>query len=559
MSGKFLMVKTLLLMSFGAISQEIVVTEHMFNGNFFPTVIAGVILALAFQFILTALSVAVGITSLGDLKQQYAESTQNLSKSGEPNEREDHLSDVETPFTVKVTTGFGIWSVMTTCVALFLAATIALNLSGVVTQEAVIANSLVIWALFFILLFYFESKVAGTLIGGLIGTATAGFKASGSLVKSLFTPTKQQKLDKVLKTTIDRIRTEVNGMDTSAINETVERFVSKIDQKVPDYADLKSDLQEQARQSATKNTTAKWMAIEKVLSRTIEKNSKLDSAAARQKVNEAKDTLAQLKDAYTRGDDAIDGIKNMISGYSELDKKDIDKRIGEFKSMMTSMLPEDFEKAELKDKISTVINDPKVLIDAANNQFEKINRESIVAYLNENTEIDKSKLDEYADKIESIVERIAAEFDKQNDDRLLAKMENSVENYFNTTGRPELRYEALKNDFIHMLDNPQDSIEIVKARLSQMDGHSVKALLTNNRYVDEEHIDKVAQSYDDAKALVSQKISTIEQKSIQQYKMFKRKAVIQAEHARKTASVAAWWLVISALTSALAAVAGGLL
>lgn len=35
------------------------------------TIIAGVILALAFQVILTAISVAAGITAIGDIKEKY--------------------------------------------------------------------------------------------------------------------------------------------------------------------------------------------------------------------------------------------------------------------------------------------------------------------------------------------------------------------------------------------------------------------------------------------------------------------------------------------------------
>ena len=41
--------------------------------------------------------------------------------------------------------------------------------------------------------------------------------------------------------------------------------------------------------------------------------------------------------------------------------------------------------------------------------------------------------------------------------------------------------------------------------------------------------------------------------------MVERKAVIQAEHARETAASAAWWLVVSAVFSACAAIGGSLL
>lgn len=555
---------TLLSASFVTASQDLVVATDsaLFDGNFFPTVIAGVILALAFQFILTALSVAMGLSSVGNLKEKYAESTQNLSKSGEDNYKEQHLNDVESPITVKVTTGFGIWSVVTTCIALFLATMIALNLNGVITRDAVIANSLVIWALFFIILFYFEAKVAGTIVGGLISTATAGLKASGSAVQKLFTPSDAKKVDKLIKISVDRLRTEVNDMDASAINETIENFVNKVDRKVPDYADLKNDLQQMSAESAGSDpmaTTAKWMALEKVVTTFSNSNTKINSADAKQKLNDVKRAIAEAKEAYQKGDGTADGVKNAVATLTATDKQQIEKKIASFKSTIINATPDGFDKDQVLDQLKTIINDPTVLSDAIKNKFKGLDRQSIIDYLNENTALDRDQLNQYADKIEQSVQQVAAQFDKENEDRITARMERRVAEYLNSTGRSELRYDDLKNDFVTAFNNPKDSLDVIKSRLNKLDGASVKALVTNNRFIDEAQIDKVSQSITDAKQYVADKIIEIEEKSIQQYKVVKRKAVIKAEHARKTASVAAWWLVITAVTSAAAAVAGGLI
>lgn len=565
MKSKMILGGGLLSASFFAMSQDLVVTDQsMFDGNFFPTVIAGVILALAFQFILTALSVALGLSSIGNLKEKYAESTQNISQSGEDNTdpEHQHLNEVEAPLGVKVTTGFGIWSVITTCVALFLATLIALNLNGVITRDAVIANSLVIWALFFITLFYFETKVAGTILGGLISTATAGLKASGSAVQSLFTPSDAKKVDHLVKTSVDRLRTEINDMDSSAINETIRNFVNKVDRKVPDYQDLKQDLQDISAQSTTteSNSSAnKWLAVERVLSTYIASNPNVNTDQAKQKLNDAKRAVKDAKEAYQRGQGAADGVKNVVSNFSTMDKQEIDQRINDFKNAIVNATPEGFDKDQVLDKIKNIINYPVVLSHSIKNNFKDLDRQSIINYLNENTALDRAQLNAYADKIEEAVQQVAAQFDKENEDRITAKMERSVAAFLNGTGREELRYEDLKNDFITAFNNPRESLDVIKSRINKLDGQSVKALVTNNQYLDEAHIDKVSQSITDAKQYVADKIVEIEKKSVQQYKMVKRKAVIRAEHARKTASVAAWWLVITAAASAAAAVAGGLI
>ncbi|TYC10755.1 hypothetical protein ES677_10575 [Bizionia gelidisalsuginis] len=56
--------------------------------------------------------------------------------------------------------------------------------------------------------------------------------------------------------------------------------------------------------------------------------------------------------------------------------------------------------------------------------------------------------------------------------------------------------------------------------------------------------------------MIKSKVQKIEQKAQEQLEMTKRKAVIQAEHARKTAASAAWWLIITVVFSAEAAMLG---
>jgi len=79
----------------------------------------------------------------------------------------------------------------------------------------------------------------------------------------------------------------------------------------------------------------------------------------------------------------------------------------------------------------------------------------------------------------------------------------------------------------------------------------------NNKYVDESQIDDIINSIEQGKQTIAQKVDQIQAKATAEYKMIERKAVIQAEHARKTAATAAWWLVASIVISARAAILGG--
>ena len=64
----------------------------------------------------------------------------------------------------------------------------------------------------------------------------------------------------------------------------------------------------------------------------------------------------------------------------------------------------------------------------------------------------------------------------------------------------------------------------------------------------------MVETIEDAKGYMADKLHKADEKIRRKVRNLQRKAVIKAEHARKLAAVAAWWLVASAVLSAGAAV-----
>ena len=223
----------------------VVTDDVIITPSFFITILAGVILALAFQFILTALSVAAGISAIGDVKKNYVKSkVEPGSSNTQDNRNFDQDYSSGTAIGVKITSAFGIWSVITTCIALFGATALALNLNVVESDSINTTTALVIWALFFLILFYLEAKVARTLIGNLISAATSGLKSSASMLSSFLTPSPESKIENVVGNTVERIRKEFDsGINSDKLSQVLNNFLNRVDNKIPNYEDLKSDLE----------------------------------------------------------------------------------------------------------------------------------------------------------------------------------------------------------------------------------------------------------------------------------------------------------------------------
>ncbi|GAA4824697.1 hypothetical protein GCM10011365_04840 [Marinicella pacifica] len=532
-----------------------VVEDNLLSANYFTAIITGVILALAIQFVLTALSVAMGISAIGDVRSRYVDA--KLDVSPDDSQNRDINSDAGDSMSlgVKVTSGFGLWSVLTTCIALFVGTALAINLSVIQTPVTAAVMALVIWAVFFILLFYLETKVAGTVLGNLIATVTAGIKSGSQAVAGLFEPSEQKKLDQMIRHGIGTFKDELDSQfDWNEVSQKIDAFTAQLDRKVPDYDELRADLNDMVKTSRHRDNSAMWMVIQQVLTQAINKQNNLPEDEAKKKALQLRELIDEMRDSYAKGDNAVEGLKYVVANFSNQEKADVDKRLEEFKKRLSEATPERFSKAQLQQDLDDVLNDPNTLTTIIANKFEGVNRESIIEALDNNTRLDKDQLNGYADSIEAGIERIVSEFDKDNVNRLSKRMERKVAAFLDRTGRDELAYAELKQDVMDMVDEPRHSVEVLKARLDQFDRDTIRALVTNNRFINDEHIDRVVQTIEDAKQTVADKLHKADESIRRTARNLQRKAVIKAEHARKLAAVAAWWLVASAVLSAGAAV-----
>jgi len=540
-----------------ATTNQVEVDTSIINSQFFVAIIAGVLLALIFQVLLTALSVAMGITMIGNVKQSYVDSKvkPNSNNNNDYSYSQDY--DSGTPTGVKISSAFGIWSLLTTALSLFGACALALNLSFFGSVASNITVALVIWALFFFILFYLETKIVNTVVGGLVTTATSGLKSSADAITQLFTSSKEKKVQQTIDHTIDKIRKEFNvDLNTSELSNALDNFFNKVDNKLPKYSTLKNDLESIAKKSKSKNTSGKYMAIQQVLTKTIEKADKQDKKVPKGKVELLKSILSELKEAYTSDGSTVEGIKDVITEYTSVEKSQIDEKLNQVKDYISSATSENFSKEQLNENLDKILSDPKSAGAILSSKFDEFNKDKIVDALSKNTNLDRSQLNSYADNIDSAIRNTRKTVEENDLNTIKTNAETLVKNFFDSTEREELNYDNLKKDLNAIYNNPKDSLSIIKSRLNKMDAETVKALITNNNFIDEKHIDSVTSKVNETINNVKSQVSTIEQKANEQLEMTKRKAVIQAEHARKTAASAAWWLVITVIVSGAAAMLG---
>ncbi|MBD2252125.1 MFS transporter [Nostoc parmelioides] len=199
--------------------------------RFFVALLSGVILAFAFQLVLTNLSVAAGISYLG-------RSSDSGSDTGETGSFGGTIR--------KIGTAVGLWTLITVTIALLVASFLAVKLSLVILDPRLGAIlGLVIWGAYFLLLVWVSSTTVGSLIGSVVNTATSGFQAiMGTATAALGAKAVNQQVVATAEAAAAAVRRELgSAIDPLSIRENIEDYIEKLRPPELDISNIRSEFE----------------------------------------------------------------------------------------------------------------------------------------------------------------------------------------------------------------------------------------------------------------------------------------------------------------------------
>ncbi|WP_231295539.1 MFS transporter [Gloeocapsa sp. PCC 7428] len=195
------------------VTEEILTPEEasvMFSGpQFLVALVAGVVMAFAFQLLLTNFSVAFGISSLGGGTDSDESDSGGMRKIGG---------------------AVGLWTLVTVTVALFVACFLAVKLSLVESSALGAIIGVVIWATFFSLLVWLGSTAVGSLIGSVVSTATSGLQGiMGTAATAIGANAARNQAVSTAEEITAAVRRELtSGFDPSAIQNTLQSSLANL-------------------------------------------------------------------------------------------------------------------------------------------------------------------------------------------------------------------------------------------------------------------------------------------------------------------------------------------
>ncbi|GAX38112.1 apolipoprotein A1/A4/E domain-containing protein [Nodularia sp. NIES-3585] len=197
-------------------TSEILTPEQVslvFSGpKLIVALLAGTLMALAFQFLLTNFSLAVGILSLG---------TDSFTQS----ESSTWGGTIR-----KVETKVGFWALITASTALFIACFLAVKLSLIESMLLGAIMGVVIWSTYFTLVVWLGSSTLGSLVGSFINTTNAGLQAIlGTASATMGANAAKKQAVSTAEEITDAVRRELtSGLDSEGIKNTLQNSLKSL-------------------------------------------------------------------------------------------------------------------------------------------------------------------------------------------------------------------------------------------------------------------------------------------------------------------------------------------
>jgi hypothetical protein len=212
------------------VTNEILTPEQaslVFSGpKFLVALLAGILMAFAFQLLLTNFSLAVGISALGG--------------SSSSDESESLGGTIR-----KVETAAGLWTLVTATIALFSACFLAVKLSLIESTLLGAIIGVVIWSAFFTVIVWLGSSAVGSLIGSVASTVTSGMQGiMGTASAALGANAAKNQMVSTAEEITAAVRRELtSGFDPDSIKNTLQSSLSGVQLPQLDTKQIRSQFE----------------------------------------------------------------------------------------------------------------------------------------------------------------------------------------------------------------------------------------------------------------------------------------------------------------------------
>lgn len=557
----------ILFMAAAAIAnaQPVIITETgsaQAGPNFFFAVIVGLILAIAFEMLLTHLSIATGITMGGPLDEPSEEA------GGKAEGERIYMRTAH-----KFSNAFGVWSLVTAVISLFFASWFAVRLAGTGNAFYGVVLGLAIWGLFYMIMAILDTVTVSSLVGSLARTAVSGLQSVYRATTGLFAKSPEDQIAASAKNITASVKEELFGdIDAGDLRHRIEDYVQQI--KPMDARQMKKELAElldDVEMRAIAEHKGGPLADVDQISARLETH-KISKDKARSMAQGLSHAVEMIGEEYRSGKRPADKASDAAMKAAGLSDEQLKATHDKIETYLRETRREELDPEGIKADIEKLLKSPGEGVEALKERLAHVDRSTIAAVISSRADISGNKADKIADTVWSAIEKLrggreeaAAGVGQKVEgvqgkvDETMEGIQHKLQNYMDSLGRPELQYEGVKHDIQLLFQDPKAGADAILHRLKAMDRETLKAIIASRHDLSEEDAEQIVSRMEAARDETIAKAEQMKEQIQEKVQQARERVLHEAEEARQTASTAAWWTFGSALASAAAAVVGGIL
>lgn len=531
------------------------------GGNFIVCIIAGLLLAVGFQLLLTTISVAAGITAVGNVKKK-------VNSSSSSSNHHDHNDDDGMNIGQKVSTGLGVWTMITTSIALFFASLMAVKL-GLTGADFIGATlGLVIWAAFFMLITYLEINAVSSLVGGMVSTVKSGLSSASSVFSKSDESVSKNVAKTQAKEQAVQMRKQFEKMfDTNDIDKKIDDYVQQLQPQKIDInnikkqvKDLLTDIQVTEKADYEHMDTIKKLVLEEADKSTM---SKEDKEAIKNHVSELKN-IAQ-KDVSNE-----EKVKQGIEQLTPADKQQIEKYQGQIRKALENTNKRELQPDQLEQDLKRILNEPKEATSIAKSKASALDRDTLVKIL-ASRDMSEQEAEKRVSQAEKVLNKVSSFFgngqekasnEAQHQKQVVKQdtegVKNKIKGIFSGSGGGSFDLNRIYSDFTAIFQSSGGGADL-QYKLKNYNKEEMTVFIANRTSMGRAEAEKIADKIVSARDSVVNKANDIQRQVNQKMEEAKQRSLEAAEETRKAAITAGWWLVATAILSGIASVFGGML
>jgi uncharacterized membrane protein YedE/YeeE len=455
----------------------------VFSGQqFFIALIAGVVMAFAFQFLLTNFSLAAKISDW--------DNSVELDVDDESESWGSKIRQIES----KV----GFWTLLTVNIAIFIACFLAVKLSLINSTGLGAITGVVIWSVYFLVLVWVSSSAVGSLVGSVVSAGSSGLQGvMATAATALGGRAVNQQIVNTVEASVASVRRELSSaVDPSSLRETVQEYLQDLQLPKLDFKGIQSELENLLHSSDLKS-----LAGSDILSN-VDRQTFVDLISSRTDLSKADvDRLA----------DRLEGVWQQVVGQQP--QKDPTTQAIDF---LKSATPEDLTSSDLIAKLGQSLGigqDGDKQSSGMMNQALTLGFNALVGTVLSRTDLSDLDVEKVLGQLQNLKEQA-----KQVGSKVADKLPNigfnpiqaDVENYILNSQPWHLNRETIKQEFKDVIYDVESAPGVIRPLLEQMSRDTFVELLNQRGNFTSEQVEEIAEQLEGIRTEVLETVKNAE-------------------------------------------------